>query len=862
LFRTITTFLRWALIALATVLVVWAFATVGARSVFGDGAGERVQLSILFWGDNRERDIVYTLVEEFEAANPGIDVLPIHSADYDAKLMTMMASGDPPDAFYVPYERFLGQFVESQQVENLEPFVQQERAANPGWFEDFYPQLVDAFRWDSKAKRTGAGTLYGLPKDFTTTVMYVNKDLLAIAGVEMPTAENRWTWDDYTEAVRAVDEINDPGARQREYWGGVVLTWDWVLWNFVWTFGGDYFGTDYRDVTLNEPGAQEAFNFLIDRRQEGTVYNATGIAQSEDELFRLGKVGIIGPLGRWRVPTLRQVDFDWDVIPLPTAEGVDPVNAIATVAWCMSTRSEHKEETWELMKFLCGPRGQQLTAELGIAIPAMRSVAESDTFLAPDQKPEHARLFLDEIEHSRLLQWPQGQEFKKFVDEEVRSQSLTKMRQTPAEAAVAVNRRWEAHNESPLQKPGLARMPWKLVTLVTVLVLGVAFTGLFLVSRKQKLGKLERADERTGWLFISPWVVGFLIFVLGPMVMSLLLGFTKWSAMSPLTEARFVGLGNYIQILSGDQSFLQSIKVTLYYTLLAVPITQVVAILVALLMNMAVKGIGIFRTMYFVPSVVSGVALVVLWITIFDNSNGILNQVILKPALDTANEWVMDPLFNNDDREAELEMWRLAYEPPPATGADATPEPTDPPTDDAAEPAPDALTPEQVLAARPPDPVRLRPPDWFGKDATWFASPALVIMTLWGVGGGMIIYLAGLKSVPLSLYEAACLDGAGSFKRFFAVTLPMISPIVFFQVIMAIILSFQIFTQAFVIRGATGGTNQDLLFYVLNLYDEAFKYYNMGYASALAWLLFLAILGLTLIVFRASKGVVHYEGLK
>lgn len=856
MFRTIATILRWALIALATVLVVWAFATVGARSVFGDGAGERVQLSILFWGDNRERDIVYTLVEEFEAANPGIDVLPIHSADYDAKLMTMMASGDPPDAFYVPYERFLGQFVESKQVENLEPFVEQERAANPGWFEDFYPQLVDAFRWDSKAKRTGTGTLYGLPKDFTTTVMYVNKDLLAIAGVEMPTAENRWTWDDYTEAVRAVDEINDPGARQREYWGGVVLTWDWVLWNFVWTFGGDYFGTDYRDVTLDKPGAQEAFNFLIDRRQEGTVYNATGIAQSEDELFRLGKVGIIGPLGRWRVPTLRQVDFDWDVIPLPTAEGVDPVNAIATVAWCMSTRSEHKEETWELMKFLCGPRGQQLTAELGIAIPAMRSVAESDTFLAPAQKPEHARLFLDEIEHSRLLQWPQGQEFKKFVDEEVRSQALTKMRQTPAEAAAAVNRRWEAHNESPLQKPGLARMPWKLVTLITVLVLGVAFTGLFLVSRKQKLGKLERADERTGWLFISPWVVGFLIFVLGPMVMSLLLGFTKWSAMSPLTEARFVGLGNYIQILSGDQSFLQSIKVTLYYTLLAVPITQVVAILVALLMNMAVKGIGIFRTMYFVPSVVSGVALVVLWITIFDNSNGILNQVILKPALDTANEWVMDPLFNNDEREAELEMWRLAYETPPETGADATP------TDGSAEPALDAATPERALAARPPNPVRLRPPDWFGKDATWFASPALVIMTLWGVGGGMIIYLAGLKSVPLSLYEAACLDGAGSFKRFFAVTLPMISPIVFFQVIMAIIMSFQIFTQAFVIRGATGGTNQDLLFYVLNLYDEAFKYYNMGYASALAWLLFLAILGLTLIVFRASKGVVHYEGLK
>ncbi|MFT5422366.1 MAG: multiple sugar transport system permease protein [Phycisphaerales bacterium] len=790
---------RWGLLAITAALILWAFVTVGARSFEGgSGASPKTEISILFWGDNRERSIVDQLVLEFEAEHPEIDVRPIHASDYDSKLMTMFAAGDPPDAFYVPYERFLGQFVDAGQVENLEPYVAAERETNPGWFEDFYPQLVDAFRWDPKLQKTGSGDLYGLPKDFTTTVMYANRDLLRIAGIEPPTG--RWTWEEYTEAVRAVDALNDSGAFDQEVYGGVILTFDWVLWNFVWTFGGDYFHTDpetgftdYANVTLDDPGAQEALRFIAERRAEGSVYNATGIAQSEDELFRLGRVGLIGPLGRWRVPTLREVEFDWDVIPLPTKAGVDPVNAIATVSWSMSTKSEHKPETWELMKFLCGKRGQELTAELGIAIPALRSVAESDVFLAPGQKPDNTRLFLDEIETSRLLQWPSGQEFKKFVDEDIRAAALSNAEVPVDEAAANVERRWSNFLASPLSRPGLRPMPWRLVTLIAVTALGIGFVLLFVFSRRQKIGKMESADERTGWMFISPWVLGFLIFVLGPMTMSFILSFAKWSATTPLSEAKFVGFGNYTEILSGDQSFVQSIKVTLYYTALAVPITQIIAILVALLMNLGVKGIALFRTMYFVPSVVSGVALVVLWITIFDNSNGVLNQMILKPIL---------------------------------------------------------------------EPMGLIPPDWFGTDSTWFASPALVIMTLWGVGGGMIIYLAGLKSVPLSLYEAACLDGANAFKRFFAVTLPMISPIVFFQVIMSIIMSFQIFTQAFVIRGSTGGTNPDLLFYVLNLFDEAFKYHNMGYASALAWLLFVAILALTMLVFKGSKGLVHYEGLK
>jgi multiple sugar transport system permease protein/multiple sugar transport system substrate-binding protein len=222
-----------------------------------------------------------------------------------------------------------------------------------------------------------------------------------------------------------------------------------------------------------------------------------------------------------------------------------------------------------------------------------------------------------------------------------------------------------------------------------------------------------------------------------------------------------------------------------------VPITQVAALAVAMLMNVRVRGIALFRTIYFVPSVVSGVALAVLWLQIFNNDYGLLNSV-LRP--------VSRHLFGGD------------------------------------------------------------PPDWFGRDAHLWAVPAFIIMGLWGVGGGMIIYLAGLKGIPASLYEAATVDGAGPMRKFWNVTLPMLSPLIFYNLVMGIIGSFQVFTQAKVMTN--GGPNDATLFYVLNLYRQAFEFHNMGYASAMAWVLFLIVLVLTMLVFRASRNLVYYEGLK
>lgn len=283
------------------------------------------------------------------------------------------------------------------------------------------------------------------------------------------------------------------------------------------------------------------------------------------------------------------------------------------------------------------------------------------------------------------------------------------------------------------------------------------------------------------------------------MFISLLLSVCRWNGMTPMTEADFIGAANFRQLFGSDATFAQSLKVTAYYVVLAVPVLQIAALIMAILMNLRLRGITVFRTILFVPSVISGVAIAVIWLHLFNDSYGPINQM-LRPML---------------------------------------------------------------------APLHLRPPNWFGvdvsttpaiNDAAKWAVPGLVIMGLWGVGGGMIIYLAGLKGIPESLYEAATINGAGVLRKFWNVTLPMLSPLIFYNVVMGIIASFQIFTQAYVMTGP--GPDNATLFYVLNLYRQAFVFHNMGYASAMAWVLFLIVLVLTILIFRASRNLVYYEGLK
>ena len=288
-----------------------------------------------------------------------------------------------------------------------------------------------------------------------------------------------------------------------------------------------------------------------------------------------------------------------------------------------------------------------------------------------------------------------------------------------------------------------------------------------------------RHEERTAWLFIAPWVLGFLIFELGPMLFSLGLSVVTWDG---LTAPRYVGMSNYAALLVSDSDFYQSLKVTVLYAAMSIPLAVVLGVGVSLLLNTRVRGLAVWRTVYFLPAVVGGVAVSVLWVGLLNPDHGVLNTFLR------------------------------------AVGV-------------------------------------AEPPNWLGS-ARW-ALPALVLMGLWSVGGSMVLYLAGLQGIPTQLYEAAAIDGAGRWRRFWHVTVPMLSPVIFFNVVIGLISSFQVFTQARVMTD--GGPEKATLFYALDLYRNSFRYFKLGYASAQAWILFAIVLTLTLVLMRFSRRYVYYE---
>jgi oligogalacturonide transport system permease protein len=291
---------------------------------------------------------------------------------------------------------------------------------------------------------------------------------------------------------------------------------------------------------------------------------------------------------------------------------------------------------------------------------------------------------------------------------------------------------------------------------------------------------LKRSQKNytyTGYLYILPWVIGFLLLQLVPLVNSLWYSFTQFQLLG---DPKFLGLANYKKIFTADATFLQSLKVTFYYVLIAVPLKIGFALLIAIILNQKIKGINLFRTLYYIPSILGGsVAISVLWKYLFMNQ-GVINNIIATIGI-------------------------------PAI-------------------------------------------DWLGNPSLALGTISLV--TIWQFGSSMLLFLAGLKQIPVSLYEAARIDGAGRMRIFFKITIPELSPIVLFNLIMQMINAFQDFTSAFVIT--QGGPLKSTYLYGLMLYDQGFKFFKMGYASALSWILFAIILFFTSLTFRSSESWVHY----
>jgi multiple sugar transport system permease protein len=295
------------------------------------------------------------------------------------------------------------------------------------------------------------------------------------------------------------------------------------------------------------------------------------------------------------------------------------------------------------------------------------------------------------------------------------------------------------------------------------------------------MSPMRRREARAGLIFVLPWLLSLFVFTLYPVVSTVYLSFTDYNVIQP---PRWVGLDNYRTMFTADPAFWTAVKNSLYYALLSVPLGLLLSLLLALVLNMRTRGIGLYRTLFYLPSLVPPVAATIVFLVMFQARGGLINT---------------------------------------------------------------------VLAA-----LGFAPPAWFA-DPAW-AKPGLIFLSLWGIGAATLIFLAGLQDIPQSLLEAAAIDGANPWQKFRHITVPLLSPVILFNLVLGVIYSFQVFAQALVIGGTTGTPLESTLMFMVLIYRSAFRYFKMGYASALSLVLFAAVLIITLGIFRTARVWVYYEG--
>ena len=491
------------------------------------------------------------------------------------------------------------------------------------------------------------------------------------------------------------------------------------------------------------------------------------------------------------------------VPPLPASEIAKGRQGFSWVSgWCFAIPStaHHKEAAWELLRFLCSQRAIEIIGDserarlesIGrIYVPtqnANRNINRwlFDNYIAnnPAIQPkvrDGAKLLNDLLETSPIRPvTPVGQ---LLFNEQRRATENAIFHKMSAQAALAQSEQVvQKQLDRVLNPPRGPLVPWKYFLSIYAALIAVVTMSILAWERRRGIegtrSRYFRSQWRGGWISASPWIIGFIVFTGGPILFSIVISFCDYDILNP---ARFVGFANYHWMFTQDALFWKSIWNTAFM-IIGIPLGMALSLGIALLLNLEVRGVAVWRTFFFLPSIVPAVASSILWIWIFNPNVGLLNS---------------------------------------------------------------------VLAA-----FGIHGPNWLQDEHT--SKPALILMGLWSAGGGMIIWLAGLKGISATYYEAAALDGAGAWQQFRHITLPLLTPYIFFNLIMGLIGTLQIFTQAFIVT--QGGPVDSTLFYAYHLFNNAFRFLQMGYASALGWFLFIAVFALTLLQLRLSKRWVHYEG--
>ena len=717
--------------------------------------------------------LIKRIIAEFERQNPDIHVQLEATTEASRVFLTEIAAGAPPDVIYIGPD-FLPQLVSKNALLPMNDLVKRDNID----MNQYYPKVVRDLTFN--------GNLYAFPIHYSTDAVFYNKKMFRDKGIPYPTSN--WTWYDFRNIAMKLLTKDEKGEVKTF---GCLIPEPTII---VSSFGGKIISDDSTRVVIKDyPQSLQAFEFIESMRGVCAPLAAQVQDTNEMKMFSQGRVAMFS--GRtWQLPEIIRLTeashLDWDIAMIPSGP-VKQFSGLGVGGNCIAKGSRHPEAAWKFAKFYSSLEGQSKLGVMKNCVPALKVLADSpQSFNCPP--PENIKAFRD-AEAFAGVSMPYAEwrsEFQSRVWEPVMEQLRTKMI-GPKQAVDQIHTTGNEFlkkflEDSARQREAMKKYegvnPTSFLFNFMLVLMGIGLIALIIVA-----GTNKRYWE--GYLFIAPWLIGFVIFTLGPVMASLYLSFTKYDMVSvPI----WIGFGNF-QDLFKDNLFKRSLWNTLYYAVFTIPLSLTFSMILAMLLNNKLKGIYTFRAIYYLPAITSGVAISLLWRWLFHPDLGLINKAltIIGFSQSMCPKWLTDP-------------------------------------------------------------------HW--------AMPAIIIMSVWGgLGGSMLIYLAGLQGIPEQLYEACELDGANPWQKFWNVTLPMLSPTIFFNLIMAIIGSFQVFVTVFIMtsnQGASiepGGPANSTLVYVLYLYRNGFRYLNMGTACAMAWVLFVIILVLTLINFYFSKKWVNYD---
>ena len=762
-----------------------------------------------------------------DPAKPVYSVIAGQNASRDqtadpTRFLISVAGGMPPDVIF--FDRFaITEWAFRGAFTALDDYIRRDLAANDPIVprvENFYPSCWNEGMYDRK--------VYGIANSVDNRALYYNKDLLKRAGLvdEKGEAKPPRDWDELREYARKLTERDEQG--RLKVVGFAPMYGNSWLYMFGWLNGGEFMTPDGRTCTLNDPRIAEALQYVVDVYDDAGGYDKVsgfqaGFQGGELDPFIQGKIAmkidgfwVLGGIAAYG----RDLNFGVAPSPMPARElaaGKKPVSWSGGWAYAIPTTARHKDAAWEFIKYITSERAVRIMTEID------REVTESQGRLyIPGQSPQWrlndvfyeryvysnprmpenikagCRVFNELLPDSRFRPvTPVGQ---LLWNEHVSATDAAVYHSMTPKAALdhgtAVVQRDLNRVLAPPTGPRF-RVGWFIVGYFALLVLVgvlVYWWDTHLGFRRWLAGALhlrKNADTvvegsrggyfRKQWVggvvCALPWIIGFVIFGGGPMLFSFLISFCDYDILNP---PRFIGLHNYRWMFHEDNLMPVAMWNTLYMVV-GVPLGMAVSLAMAVLLNIKVRGIAVWRTFFYLPAIVPMVASSILWIWIFNPQGGLINQGLKAIGLD--------------------------------------------------------------------GPLWLQNPQW--------SKPSLILMGLWGAGGGMIIWLAGLKGIDEQLYEAASIDGANAWQKFLHITIPQLTPYIFFNLVMGLIGTFQVFGQAFIMT--QGGPVNSTLFYAYHLFNNAFRYGHMGYASAMAWVLFAVVLVLTIIQFRLARRWVHYE---